>query len=419
MAATHLSTVTSGDPNDALFNHPRAVGVGAETRDYRAALMHSLMDELGLDALAFSSPTWFKFATNFDMDVSGFERPALCVIPRNGQPFVILHELSQNHWRLVSAPERRWVSEVEFYSEHPRVDNRLPLVSQWPQLAAAMLEARGLGSARIGTDGSIHAPVAAFLPQVRFENVERACRKMRWIKHREEIGVMAALAELADWGQECYRSELRAGRLVAELDHHVAGLMAQEAARRMPGTDLAIYCWTLSGPVSASPHGYSAFGNLAGASVESGHGIVTCIYPAIDGLFVENERTWFCGAPNARQIELFEAARLANLAACEAAIAGRPVWSVDAAAQSVFERAGVADLICHRTGHGLGIGAHDYPVDMAFNCEPMPEGLVLSVEPGIYEFGLGGFRHDDTVVVGPEPRLLTHTSKDLNSQTIL
>jgi Xaa-Pro aminopeptidase len=249
--------------------------------------------------------------------------------------------------------------------------------------------------------------------------VEDKCQRLRWVKHEEELAVMREAAALADWTQERYRENIRPGRLVTDLDMSMAALMAQEAARRMPGTDLAIFCWTISGPVSASPHGASAFGNLAGATIEKGHVLVNSVCPAIDGLVIENERTWFCGKPSQRQIQLFEAARAANEAACEAAVAGKPVWSIDAAAQEVFERAGVAELVCHRTGHGLGLGGHDFPIDMAFNESALLERMVFSMEPGVYEFGLGGFRHDDTVVVGKKPQILTTTAKDLKSQTIV
>lgn len=406
-------THTTGEP-------PRPVGIGSATREHRARLMRELMDHERLDALAFTSPHYFKFATQFTADVSGFERPGICVIPRDGAGFVVLHELSMNNWRFGVEAQRLWVSDAAFYSEHPRIRQRLPLFQQWHDLVAAKLERRGLHRARIGTDGSLLSGVRQVLPHLQVESTERQCERLRWVKHQEELVVMREAAALADWTQERYREHIRPGRLVTELDMSMASLMAQEAARRMPGTDLAIYCWTLSGPVSASPHGAgSPFGNLAGATIESGHVIVNCVYPAIDGLFVENERTWFCGKPSLRQIQLFEAARAANEAACEAAVAGKPVWSIDAAAQNVFERAGVADLIGHRTGHGLGLGGHDYPIDMAFNCSPMADRMVFSVEPGIYEYGLGGFRHDDTVIVGQRPEILTATAKDLKSQTIL
>ena len=73
----------------------------------------------------------------------------------------------------------------------------------------------------------------------------------------------------------------------------------------------------------------------------------------------------------------------------------------------------------HRTGHGIGVMGHEFPEDMAFNTRPLLEGEVYSAEPGLYVFGLGGFRHDDTVVVGAVPEVLTQAPKDLKSQTIL
>lgn len=397
----------------------RVVGVGSATRDYRARLMRELMDGEQLDALAFTTGDYFKFASNFDIDVSGFERPEICVIPRNGEPFVILHELSTNHWRLRAEDQRLWVSDASFYSEHPRVRQRLPLTPQWDEMVAAKLEQAGLHRARIGTDGGGLNRVAQLLTHLHVEVVENKCQRLRWVKHEEELAVMREAAALADWTQERYRENIRPGRLVTDLDMSMAALMAQEAARRMPGTDLVIACWTVSGPVSASPHGASAFGNFAGATIQTGHGLVSSVFPAIDGLYVENERTWFCGKPSNRQVQLFEAARAANAAGCEAAVAGTPVSSIDAAAQDAFERAGVADLIYHRTGHGLGLGGHDYPIDMAFNNSVLLEHMVFSIEPGVYEFGLGGFRHDDTVVVGKTPQILTTTAKDLHAQTIV
>lgn len=398
---------------------PKTVGVGDATRAHRTRMMQEAMDRERLDALLFSAPEHFKYATNFDMDVSGSERPAVCLLPRTGTPSLILHELSEPHWRIASETGRLWATDAAFYSEHPRIRNRLPMASQWDELVADTLRDKCLHRAHIGTDGSMFPRLRNLLPHLHLEDASALCQKMRWVKHEEEIWVMRQAASLADWTQERYRENIRPGRLVADLDMCMAAMMAQEAARRMPGSNILIYCWTLSGPVSSSPHGVSAFGNLAGATIEPGDVLVNAVYPAIDGLFVENERTWFCGRPSRRQIQLFEAARSANEAACAAAIAGMPIWSIDAAAQEAFERAGVGDLIRHRTGHGLGLGGHDYPVDMPFNCAPLLPGMVFSVEPGIYEHGLGGFRHDDTVVVGSAPEIITTTARDLKSQTIL
>ncbi|QCK84555.1 aminopeptidase P family protein [Phreatobacter aquaticus] len=392
--------------------------LGAPVRDYRYGLMRDLMDREGYDALAFTTGDFFQFVTNFQTDVQPWERPIVCVVPRNGEPFAVLNELSTNHWRFTAEGQRLWVTDASFYAEHPRIGARLPLATQWADLVAGLLKARGLGRSRIGVDagGGAFGKVAGLLPHLKIEAATAECRRLRWVKHEDEIQLMREIAGLTDWVQDRYRENIRPGRLVQELDMAMAALMAEESARRFPGEALEILrCWTLSGPASAAPHGD---GRSSGARIETGHGLVNIVIPRVNGLVVENERTWFCGKPSPRQVKLYEASRAANEAACAAAITGEPVCGIDAAAQAVLESEGVADLILHRTGHGMGTLGHEFPEDMAFNTRPLEANEVYSAEPGLYEWGLGGFRHDDTVVVGKRPEVLTKAPKDLASQTV-
>ena len=392
--------------------------LGDAVRDYRLGLMRDAMDRNGWDAIGFTTADFFQFATNFHTDVQTWERPILCIVPRDGAPFVILNELSTNHWRFGIEAKKLWVTDARFYAEHPRVTQRLPLAPQWAEMAADRLREAGLARARIGLD-AMSAPLArvpSLLPGLTLQVAMGECRALRLVKHAEEIALMRDIATLSDWVQDRYRENIRPGRQVMELDMAIAALMAEEGGRRFPGQHLEIMrCWTLSGPASCAPHGD---GHSAGARIEKGHGLVNIVIPRVNGLVVENERTWFCGTPSARQTLLFETARAANEAACEAAVTGRPVCGIDAAAQAVIEKAGLAELILHRTGHGMGTLGHEFPEDMAFNTRALMANEVFSAEPGLYEWGVGGFRHDDTVVVGAVPEVLTRAPKDLRSQTI-
>jgi len=391
--------------------------LGAPVRDHRLQLMRELMDRDGLDALAFTGADFFQFATNFSTDVLPWERPILCVVPRDGAPFAVLNELSTNHWRYAAEDGRLWVADAHFYAEHPRSANRLPLASQWPDLVAGLLRRAGLGAARIGTEGSaMLSRAAALLPRVRLEGAVDGMRSLRWVKHADEIALMRQVAALSDWVQDRYREAIRPGRMVQEMDMAMATLMAEEGGRRFPGEHLEIMrCWTLSGPASAAPHGD---GRQAGAVIERGHGLVNIVIPRVNGMVVENERTWFCGKPTPRQASLFQAAVDASAAAAAAAVTGAPVCGIDAAAQAVIERAGYGAHTLHRTGHGMGLLGHEFPEDMAFNTRPLLANEVYSAEPGLYVFGLGGFRNDDTVVVGDVPEVLTRAPMDLASQTV-
>jgi len=382
--------------------------------EYRLGAMHRLMDRLRVDALAFTTPDFFQYATNFQLDVWPWERPVLVVVPRNGDAFAVMNELSTNHMRFASEKGTVWLSDVIYYSEHPRVENRLALPSQLPDTVAALLAAKGLGMSRIAVDVAHPILVGAqrYLPEMTLRPAVAEMRSLRWVKHDEELQNMRDLAALTDWVQDRYRENIRPGRLVQELDHAMAALMVEEAARRFPGEDFEILkCWTLTGPASASPHGDGA---SCGSRIAKGDTIINLVLPRLNGLHVENERTWFCGRPSDEQARFYNVAAQATDAAVAAAVVGRRVCDMDAAAQAVIERAGCGQYVFHRTGHAVGLMLHEYPEDMAFNTRALLAGEVYSSEPGLYVYGLGGFRLDDTVIVGEEPEVIIRTPKTLN-----
>lgn len=387
-------------------------------RDHRWAKARALMDEMRVDAFIFTGPDFFQFASNFHTDVQVWERPVYAVLPRDGSLFLVMNELSMHHVRYSLEEGKLWTDDICFWSEHPRVSQRLPLAPQLPAMLAERLRAAGLARSRIAVEGG-NAPLTAaaqLLPEMTLRPATAEARSLRWQKHPEELALMEALAATADWLQERYRENIRPGRLVQELDFAMAALWVEEAARRFPGEHFeVIRAWSLSGPASASPHGD---GRSCGARIEKGHGLVNILIPRLNGLAIENERTWFCGKPSTEQAALWTTARDATEAAIEAAVTGQPVCGIDAAATAVIERAGYGALIRHRAGHAIGIQHHEYPEDMAFNHRPLLDNEVYSAEPGLYAWGVGGFRLDDTVVVGPTPRVLTHTPKTLAWATI-
>ena len=383
----------------------------------RREAMRALMAEQGLDGLVLTQADFFQFASNFNLDVQTWERPVALVLPRDGAPFALLNELSTHHWQMAGARGQLWVEEATFYDEHVGRSNAKRLVTAWSEILAEALRQRGLAAGRFGAD-SVTAPLAGvmeLLPELAIEARTAELRALRWRKHPEELELMRAAAALSDWSQERYREAIRPGRLVQELDAAMHAAIFEEAARRFPGEHLEVRGYTLTGPASASPHGNGA---LTGLRIEEGHGLVNIVIPRLNGLVIENERTYFCGQPSDEQARLYEAALGANEAAIARMKTGNPVRSIEDAARNVIEEAGYGSHIRHRTGHGIGLIGHEYPEDMAFNKRPLEAGEVYSAEPGIYVYGLGGFRVDDTVIVGETPEVITHAPKDLASITL-
>ncbi len=94
------------------------------------------------------------------------------------------------------------------------------------------------------------------------------------------------------------------------------------------------------------------------------------------------------------------AAVLEALEAGKAAVRpGVKAQDIDAAARSVLRRAGLAGYFTHSTGHGIGLEIHEAPRLGRGDQTVLAEGMVVTVEPGVYIEGLGGIRIEDDIVV--------------------
>jgi Xaa-Pro dipeptidase len=107
----------------------------------------------------------------------------------------------------------------------------------------------------------------------------------------------------------------------------------------------------------------------------------------------------FLGEPDAARRTAFEHACALQEAGIAAIAPGRPCHEVDRAVRAEAARRGVADALRHHAGHSLGLEIHEPPYLDLGDATLLEPGMVLSVEPGLYVSGLGGFRHSDTVLV--------------------
>ncbi|MER3461207.1 MAG: peptidase M24, partial [candidate division GAL15 bacterium] len=124
-------------------------------------------------------------------------------------------------------------------------------------------------------------------------------------------------------------------------------------------------------------------------------------------------RVAFLGKVPDRFRQVAEVVERAVRAALEAARPGAPASHVDRAAREVVEGAGYGPQFPHRTGHGLGLSVHEPPWIHASNPELLEEGMVFTVEPGVYLPGEFGVRLEEAVVLEPSgPQILSGLARD-------
>jgi len=104
------------------------------------------------------------------------------------------------------------------------------------------------------------------------------------------------------------------------------------------------------------------------------------------------------GRPNTRQREVHGLVLRAQQNAIHAVRPGMACADIDRAARALIEKAGHGKQFGHATGHGIGLMVHEAPTIAALSKGEIREGMVFTVEPGVYIAGWGGVRIEDMVL---------------------
>ena len=122
----------------------------------------------------------------------------------------------------------------------------------------------------------------------------------------------------------------------------------------------------------------------------------------------------YLGEPPAEIADAYAVLFEAQAAGVAAGVVGASCQDVDRAARRVIDDAGFGQYFIHRTGHGIGMEAHEDPYMVEGNDLPIAPGHAFSVEPGIYVAGKWGMRLEDIVVATADgPQSMNHADHAL------
>ncbi len=161
------------------------------------------------------------------------------------------------------------------------------------------------------------------------------------------------------------------------------------------------------GAWGAMPHAYPRDRKL-----QAGEAVVIDMGVRLDGYCSDLTRTLFLGEPDDQFRRVYDIVLGAQLAAVELIEAGMTGEQAHLLAHRVIAEAGYGEEFGHGLGHGVGLEVHEAPRLGRGSADVLADGMVMTIEPGIYVKGWGGVRIEDLAVMeNGRLRVLTRAPK--------
>jgi Xaa-Pro dipeptidase len=369
----------------------------------------------GLTGVVLFDDRYIQYFTSFNFLAT--ERPVAFAQSVGGEMAVFVPEFEVERTRAESAFER-----VESYPEYPGTEHPMRILGR---VLADMGISGAVGADQDGYPGvlgyegpplsevtgatvtPLGAHIEAAMRRKSRAEVELIRQSARWCKHAHRL-----LQEYSRPGATEAEASLRAG--------HEGTLAMLEALGPS-------YAGQLSSSDGATA-GYrgqigkrSAWAHAVAHNIEFAPGdvLVTETAAPVWGYHAELERAMVVGKPTDEMRRLFDHMLAAQQTALAALRPGVTCSDVDGAVLRYFEENDILPLWKQHTGHAIGLRNHEAPFLDVGDHTPIEQGMVFTIEPGVYSSDLGGFRHSDTVVVTDDGiEILTDYPSDIESLTI-
>lgn len=352
-----------------------------EELDFRMKKVRAMMARQNLDFYVAAHTDNVYYLTNFAY--IPFERPFFLVVSAEGGTGLVVPLLEVSH------AEQRILIDVDYhtYDEYPAPPGKT--------FADALAGVIG-SEKRVGVESSLSIGLQKAVPGK--VAVTDLIDEARLVKTDYEIGRIAYASRVIEQGLKKVMELARPGAQVATMYSGGNQEMLLKVVMEVPGVNMLMTkfmaaVWPKA--LSAQPHAVPGLFD----ALEIGGPDVTIISAQANGYSAELERTFFIGTAPDEARKLFELMMAARRRAFDLVKPGVRAEEVDRQALRIIKDAGHEGHILHRTGHGFGITGHEPPWIALGSDHVLEKNMVVSIEPGIYVEGVGGFRHSDTVLI--------------------
>lgn len=229
-----------------------------------------------------------------------------------------------------------------------------------------------------------------------------AVNSLRTIKDREELSVVGKAVAIADDVMEITLASLEVG-----ITEQAVARTVERSLWECGADGVAFETIVASGPNASRPHH-----KPGDRIIRLGDVVVIDMGALFGGYRSDITRTVCIGKADEQFNKIYHIVREAQTSAEELAGPGVNVAALDAVARDVIHSHGYGKYFTHGLGHGIGLDVHELPRISGGSDEVLSEGMVFTIEPGIYIPGWGGVRIEDMLVIDKgEARILTQSDK--------
>ncbi|MBM4462641.1 MAG: M24 family metallopeptidase [Chloroflexi bacterium] len=254
----------------------------------------------------------------------------------------------------------------------------------------------GLGIRRLGFEAdnlvfSQHSKLSqqAAEKQIQLIPTEGLVESLRAVKEEEELACLMRAAGMADSAMEYIAREIRPG-----MSEKEAAWELEKFLREKGSEAVSFEIIVASGPKGALPHARPTERRLS-----QGEPIVVDLGARVGGYCSDLSRTLCLGPRSGTFAEVYDLVLRAQLSALDNLEVGMAAEQGDNLARKVIQEGGYGEAFGHGLGHGVGLAVHERPRLGPKSTDVLQEGMVFTVEPGIYVAGWGGVRTEDTVMM--------------------
>ncbi|MCD6577769.1 MAG: aminopeptidase P family protein [Anaerolineaceae bacterium] len=241
--------------------------------------------------------------------------------------------------------------------------------------------------------------------EIRFTSAAHIFKNLRTFKDNEEIRSIRQAIQIAETALENTISFIKAGVTEQEIANElVINLLRNGSEPELPFAPIVA-----SGPNSANPHAVPGSRKL-----RKGDLILIDWGARKNGYISDITRTFALGNLDDKLMTIYEIVKRSNEAARNISPSNFVCEKIDSAARDIIQDAGFGNFFTHRTGHGIGLEAHEEPYITTENPTEILPGMTFTIEPGIYLPGKGGVRIEDDIVASNNGlTTLTTLNRDL------